>query len=101
DEHGLDLVLLIRREALRTEVERKAFAPFGVDRVDGERMPPAQVAPEMRELAEDRDQHAIAGRQRVGDRRLPTAGARGRKQEDLAFLGFEDVLQIAKQRQRE
>ena len=101
DEHGLDVMPLVGLEARLDHVERDALAPLHVDDIDVEPVPAGEVGPQVRELAEHGDQHLVAGRERVGHRRLPAARARRREHEDLALLGPEHLLQVAEQRQRE
>jgi hypothetical protein len=76
DEHGLDVMPLVGVEARLDHVKRNTFAPLHVDDVDVETVPAGEVGPQVRELAEDGDHHLVAGRERVGHRRLPAARAR-------------------------
>src|SRR6516164_5621892 len=101
DEDGLDLVLLVRGQTLQVLIDRYALAPFDIDGVDVEAKALAEIDPQQRELAKYGGQHLVAGRQRVGDSRFPAASTRTGKNKDLAALGLEDLLQIAKERQRE
>ena len=55
----------------------------------------------MRELAEAAHQHLVAAVQRVGDRRLPGAGAGRGEDEDAAVRELEHLLDVLEQRQRE
>src|SRR3974377_174273 len=91
DEHGLDLMLLVRGQAPPVLIERHALAPFDVYGVDVEAKALAEIDPKQRELAKHGSQHLVAGRQRIGDGRFPAAGARARKNEDLAVLGLKDL----------
>ena len=61
----------------------------------------AQIDPEVRELTEAGGQNLIARRQRVRDRRFPTACAGPWKQEHLTGFRLEDLLQILEQWKRE
>ena len=46
-----------------------------------------------------RHQHPVAGRKRIGDRRLPSSGARAGEQQHLSARGAENLFQIAEQAQ--
>ena len=61
NENGLDLSLFVRRELLRENIDRNALAPFDLDRIDHKLVTIAEIRPQVRELAEDRNQHMIAG----------------------------------------
>src|SRR2546430_5720269 len=61
------------------------------------RSPLGEVDPQVAELAVPRGEDAVSRRQRVDERRLPAAGARGREDERLTGGGFEDALQVAQQ----
>ena len=77
---------LVGGEALGEALDRRALAPFDLDDFGLEAVAPAQIDPQMGELPEAGGEHLVAGRERVGDRRLPAAGAGGREEEDLAGL---------------
>ena len=93
----LDLVRRVGGQRLRDSIERRALAPLGLEHLHVETEPPRHLDPEVTELAEARGQHPVAGRKRVGERRLPPAGARGGKDEALARFGLEDALQIVQE----
>src|SRR6185437_7074252 len=59
--------------------------------VDLEPEPRGHGAPEARELAGLEGEHLVAGRERVGERRFPGAGAGG-GEDDHGTLGAEDPL---------
>jgi hypothetical protein len=85
----LDLVPIILAHALLVDVDRNALTPvhlyhIGQQPVSGHEIGGRRV----RELTEDCDQHLVAGRQRVGDRRFPAASARAGKQKCLPCLGL-------------
>ena len=52
----------------------------------------------MREHSKARNQHLVAGGQRVGDGRFPAARAGGGEGDDFASRGFEDLFDVFKQR---
>ena len=101
DQDRLDPMLLVGRQALGIGFDRHALAPFGIDGIDLEPEATAHLDPKMGELAEARGQHPVAGGKRVGQRRFPAAGARAWKDENLAGLGLEDLLQVAEQAEGE
>src|SRR5215469_13595894 len=101
DQHGFNLVLLVRCQTLPVLIEGHAFAPVDVDRVDLKTEALAEIDPQQRELTEHRSQHFVAGRQRVSDGRFPPTRSGTRKDEDLAGIGLEDLLQIGKEWLRE
>ena len=84
EEHRLDLVTLVGRERLAVALDRRALAPLGVEHLDLEAEPLGHVDPEMAEHAEAGGEHLVARRERVGQRRLPGAGAARREDERLA-----------------
>ena len=53
------------------------------------------------QLAVTRHQNAVAGVQRVGDRRFPAAGARSGEHHHGTGFGFENLFQIGEQAQRQ
>src|SRR5262249_39267016 len=101
DEYGLDLALLICLQMLPVILQRHALTPFDIDGVNIEAKALTEIDPQERELTKYEGQHLVAERQRVGDSRFPGASTRTGKKKDLAALGLEDLLQIAKERQRE
>ena len=68
-----------------------AGAPIGLDEFGLEAQPFRHHLPQRGELAGLDHQHFVAGRQRVGERRLPGAGA-GRGIDDDRLRGLEDGL---------
>src|ERR1700716_1778015 len=101
NQDGFDFVLLVVLQPLCVDVDRNALAPFDIDNVDDQTMAAAEISPQVRKLAKDRDQYSVAGRQGISNRRLPSPGSRTRKQEDLPLLRLKDSLEIAKQWERE
>ena len=84
DQHRLDAMGLVGGEALGIGLDRRPLAPFALDHVHLEAEAPAHLDPEMGELAEAGGEHPVAGRERVGEGRLPAAGAGAREEEHLA-----------------
>ena len=68
-----------------------AVAPVAGHEVDDELQPLGELLPQRRELAGLGHQHAIAGRQRVDQRRFPRAGAARGIDDDVLF-GLEHLL---------
>ena len=100
-EDRLDAVRLVGLQPLGIELERHAGSPFAVDDIDLEAETFGHVDPQMRELAEARHQHAVAGAEHIGHRRFPGAGAGGGVDEDAAGLVLEDFFDVFEQRQGE
>ena len=69
-----------------------AVAPVARHPHDLEPEPLGHRAPQRREVAGLEREHAVAGRERVDERRLPRAGA-GRRVDDDRAVGAEDVPQ--------
>jgi len=92
DEHRPDRVGGIRAQGLFEPVGGGAAAPGAVENLHIEPVTLAHVDPAMAEHAVPRDEDRIAGRQRVGDRRLPAARSGGGKDHDLAVLRSEHPL---------
>ena len=67
-----------------------AVAPVARHPLDLEPEPLGHAAPQRREVAGLEREHAVAGGERVDERRLPRAGARGRVDDD-GPVGLEDV----------
>ena len=99
--HGLDLVALVGRERVAVALDRRAFAPLGVEHLDVEAETLGHVDPEMTEHSEPAGEHLVARREGIGERGLPGAGAARREEERLAGGGLEDLLQLLEQRTRE
>jgi hypothetical protein len=72
-----------------------ADSPVGLDEFRLEPQPLRHNLPQSGELAGLDHQHAIAGRQRVDKRRLPSAGA-GRGVDDYRLRGLENRLDALK-----
>jgi hypothetical protein len=68
-----------------------ADAPIGLDEFRLQSQPFRHDLPQRRKLAGLDHEHAIAGRQRIGQRRFPGAGA-GRREHDHRLRGLEDGL---------
>jgi hypothetical protein len=90
-QHGLDAVARVGAQDLLEPVGGNAPRPRGFDDLDGQAVALAHVDPAMAEHAVARRQHRVAGRQRVGDRHFPAAGAGGGEDEDLGRLGAQDL----------
>ena len=89
DGHGADRVAPVGGEALVDDLGVGAVAPVALDPVDLQTEPLGHRAPQRREVAGLEGEHAVAGRERVDQRRLPRAGARRREDDDGA-AGLED-----------
>src|SRR5699024_7784296 len=76
---GLDAVFAVCCQDALVFPCRSAPSPFALDGMHVKPVVPAQLDPAVAEHAVARRQHFIAGRQRVGDRRFPGAGATGGK----------------------
>ena len=61
EEDGLDLVTLVGRERVAVPLDRRAFAPLGVQHLDLEAEPLGHVDPEVAEHPEPGRQHLVAG----------------------------------------
>jgi hypothetical protein len=90
-ENRLDAAVLVGAQDLLEPRRGDAFAPRRFHDLDGESMALAHVDPAMGEHAVARRENRVAGRQRVGDRHLPAAGARGREDEHLGRFGAQDL----------
>ena len=88
---GLDLLGLVLAQLGFDGLRVDALAPVGGDELRLEAELLGHLLPERRELAGLDHEHAIAGRQRVGERRFPGAGA-GRGVDDDRIGGLEDRL---------
>ena len=93
-EHGLDLVALVGGEALAELGELQSLAPIGADDLDLEAERLGQFLEAQRKVTGLDHQHQIAGREQVGDRRLPGAMA-GRGVEEDLLVGLQDALHAA------
>ena len=91
DAHRLDLVRLVLAQMLFDQLGIGADAPVGLDEFGLQAEPLGHHLPERRELAGLDHEHAIARRQRVGQRCFPGAGA-GRGVDDHRLRGLEDGL---------
>ena len=92
-ENGLDLVILVGLQRLFDQLGIIAGAPLALLHDDIETLALAEIDPQMRELAEALGENLVAGRQRVGDRSFPAAGAGRREDEGVAVLGAEHLLE--------
>jgi hypothetical protein len=101
DQHRLDLVRLVGGEPLGIALDRRTLAPLDVDDFGVQALALAEIDPQVGELPDAGGEHLVAGGERVGDCRLPAAGARGREEEDLAGAGLEDLLQVLEQAEGE
>jgi hypothetical protein len=101
DQDGADLPLLVGLERLGDPIDRSSVAPLGLEHLDVEPEPLGHVGPEMAELSESRRQDLVAGRQRVGEGRLPAACSRSGEQEALPGFALEDAFEIREQRLRQ
>ncbi len=92
DAHRLDLVLAVLFQ-LRLDRRRiDAAAPVGGNEIDREAEFGRHLVPQGSEVAGLEHQHAIAGGERIDERRFPGAGARGRI-DHHGRLGLEHRLQ--------
>ena len=91
DADRLDLVRLVLAQVLLDHLRVGADAPVGLDEFRLEADLLGHHLPERGELAGLDHQHAVAGRQRVDQRRFPRAGA-GRGVDDDRVGGLEDGL---------
>ena len=74
-QHRLDRVRAVGGERRLDQRGDRRRAPVAGNEVDDEAEPLGHLAPQRREVAGLEHQHAIAGRQRVDERRFPRAGA--------------------------
>src|SRR5439155_463501 len=77
DAHGLDPLLAIFLELGLDRNRIDAAAPVGGDEVDREAELRRHLVPQRSEMPGLEHEHAVARRERVDERRLPGAGARG------------------------
>jgi hypothetical protein len=91
-DHHLDLVALVGAQSTFDGRQRHALTPGCLDHLDVQAVALAKVDPAVAEHPEAGGQNGVAGRQRVGHRRFPAAGAGRREQEDLAVFRAEDLL---------
>ena len=89
--HRLDLVRLVLAQMRLDRRRVGADAPVGLDELGLEPELLGHLLPQRRELAGLDHQHAVAGRERVDQRRFPGAGA-GRGIDDHRLGGLEDGL---------
>ncbi len=102
DHHdALDLMVLVGAQRLFDALRRGARAPLFLLNDDLKPMTAGEFDPQMAELAEARRQQLVAGRAGIGEGGLPGARAARRKDEDLAFLGLENLLHVVVKRQRQ
>jgi len=85
DAHRLDCVTRVGAQPLLDLASRHTLAPVAGQEVHDELQPLGELLPQRRELAGLGHQHAIAGRQRVDQRRLPRAGATRGIDDDVLF----------------
>ena len=97
--HRAYRMLAVGGECRMDMLRRGARAPRLFLHLDLETMAAREIDPQMAELAEARGQHTVAGAQRIGENRLPRAGAGRREDEHLTDGGLEDLLQVLEQRQ--
>lgn len=98
---GLELVTPVCFQQRTKSICRRTRAPFALDRFDIQAVAAAQIDPAPGKHAVASGQDLVAGRQRVGDRRLPAAGAGGRKHEDLSGRRLEHLLEVGQQRRKQ
>src|SRR5690348_2131446 len=97
DQNRLDGVGLVGCE-LGLELHRIGrMTPVSGNQIDVDAVALRQVAPQRRELSGLEGEDLVAGRQRVEDRRLPSAGARRRKDRNRT-RAFENALQAGDDR---
>ena len=94
DEDGLDLTLAVSGQFRGEFGDRGPCPPGDVDHLDLQPQTGGHFDPERRKLAMPRHQHAVTGVQRVGDCRLPGAGAGTGIQDHAATLRAENALEI-------
>src|SRR6202040_814413 len=73
-----------------------AVPPIARHIVDNETELLSQIAPECRKMTSLKQEHMVAGRERIHDRSLPRARAAGRENENLAAGGLEYRLHAFK-----
>ena len=98
DEHGLDLVLLVRAQRGEVAVDGCPLAPGRLEYLDLVTEALAHVDPQVAELTEARGEHLVAGVQAIGQRRFPAAGSGGGKNERRARRGLEYRLEAREAR---
>src|SRR5690349_3893069 len=96
DAQRLDAFIGVAAQALFNRVRIGAVAPVTGDEVDIQAELGGHLLPEGGEVPGLVHKHAVAGRERVDERRLPGAGAGGRVDHDLAARGLEHALHIGK-----
>ena len=101
DHHALDLVVLVGAKRLLDALGIGAGAPLLLLDDDLEPVTAGELDPQMAELAEAGGEQLVAGRQGIGQRGFPGAGAARREDDDLAVPGLEDLLQVFVERQRQ
>ncbi len=100
-ENALDAVVLVGTQHLLGALQWNALAPFDLLDFHIEAQALRHVDPEVTELTEPRREYPVAGRQCIGQRRLPGTGSGGRENERLPRIGLEHPLQIAQHAGRE
>src|SRR6516164_4205738 len=88
-----DFVLLVSTERLLDAIRVCAGAPLLVLHDHVEAVTAGKLIPQMAKLAEARGEHLVAGYKRIGERRLPGAGAARWEDDDMPLFGLEDFLQ--------
>jgi hypothetical protein len=101
DADGLDGVHPVQGEAGADRLGVGAVPPVAGDQLDLEAEAGGHACPECGEVAGLAHQHAVAGRERVHQRRLPGSGARVRIDDDRAFFRAEDLAQTCEHLMRQ
>ena len=84
----------VRAQGLLDAFERHSLAPSDLQHLDIEAEPLGHVDPQVGEVTEAGREQPVAGREGVGQRRFPGAGAGRRKDEDPALIRPVHLLEI-------